>query len=81
MNKEDKDFETQLAEAQEADRKIKFCAFYVATKGMTAKTSPGQVMKLFSELKIRLAKGSWRSLSHMKADLMLPFSVSKEKRG
>ena len=80
MNKEERDFEKEISEAQDADRKIKFCAFYLATKGMTVKTSPGQVMKLFSELKSRLAKGSWKNISHMRADILGTFAVSKDKR-
>ena len=80
MNKEDQEFDKEILASQEADKKIRFCAFYKATKGMTTPALPGDVMKLFSELKIRLAKGSWRSLSHMRADILGAFAVSKEKR-
>ena len=80
MNKEDQEFEKQVAEMQEADKKIRFCAFYQATKGITVPATPLQVQKLFAELKTRLANGSWRNLSHMRADVLGKYSVQKEKR-
>ncbi|MCK9435420.1 MAG: hypothetical protein M0R32_11630 [Candidatus Cloacimonetes bacterium] len=80
MNKDQK-FEKEVLAAQEADKKIRFCAFYKATKGMTTPALPGDVMKLFSELKIRLKKGSWESLSHMRSYILAgENSVPKEMR-
>ena len=67
--------------AKKADSKVRFCAWYMASKGMTTSAAPGEVMRLFAELKIRLARGTWKNLTHLMADITSRYGVAKEQMG
>lgn len=61
--------------AKKADRRIRACAYYAATKGMTVKASHSEIMKLFTEMKIRLLKGSWKNISQLQEYVTSTYGV------
>ena len=81
VNKEDKANRDKIEAAKNADGKIRFCAWYMASKGMTVSTAPGEVTNIFVELKTRLARGTWKNLTHLMADITSRYGVSKERMG
>ena len=81
VSREEKANREKIDAAKKADSKIRFCAWYMATKGMTMSAGPGEVMGKFAELKIRLARGSWKNLTHLMADITSRYGVAKEQMG
>ena len=80
MKNDETDYEERIAAVQKADRQVKFCAFYHLTKGLTVPARPMEVMKLFAEMKFRLSKGSWKSIAHLRADILGRYAPSESRR-
>lgn len=70
----------QIAAALKADEKLWWCAYYVATEGRTIPLDKDRMSKVFSDLKLRMTKGCWENLSHLKAWVTAQYGVPEERR-
>ena len=82
LDQQEKECSQKVAAAEQADNRLRFCAYYVASNGLMQKPDPDQVKKLFSEFKLRLSRqGSWRSITHLHADIVGKYGVPPERIG
>jgi hypothetical protein len=70
-----------VAAARKADRRLRFCALYEASRGFTVKVSPPEFMRVFAEMKSRLALGCWKNISHLQADVAARHGIHPDRMG
>ena len=79
---QEKECEQIISAAEQADTRLRFCAYYAASNGLMLKPDSDRVKQLFSEFKLRLCRqGSWRSISHLLVELVKRYGVPPEKMG